>query len=1083
MVCTHNNRVSNHLLLGKCTRGNFLNLRERIKNRLISDTIGPSNGISEVLFSRPSSNYISGILFPRETRIPEEDHQDDNEENSGRDQDSESTETGVSEFRKFKPCTTGISFAVAELKSQSEIEVRLKFATYKPSPTFIPFDPQRNDNPRPAFLYYWERTQHELTKIISIDKELSQTDLTSEGFKDLTIYVRTKRSNSAKLVTVQVANTFVPPPNSDYNIVDEHSLFQFSLKIIPIEKTTLVPRRAHFSGADEDKRIANLIYRNSAEYATGHNCAANWEIASDGRCLSVSSTSCPTEEVKPVSATGDEIFAAEIVKTSIGSLSATRISENKFEAIEACTAIRKAYEIWILKQEQKIDHLEQEHKAQAIENMEKCKFALGRIANGIKYLEENADAMKAFMLANMAMRIQKNWSDGRVDWKDPSDSDLLWRPFQLAFAVMCIPSSSERTHFEREIFDLIWFPTGGGKTEAYLLLSAYVMILRRIRYEDVEADGVSVMMRYTLRTLTIQQYKRAAALITACEVLRSTEYTSLLGQKRFSLGLWVGQASTPNSLYEAFDIMAQGGNPKSTPKQMSACPRCLGKSSLSWTRNDDPAGIKVACTSEICNQTYPFNDLPLVTVDELLYREPPSMLIGTVDKFAQITRKREIARLFGQGTQQHPPDLIIQDELHLISGPLGSMTGLYETAIDELCRSNDGPVKIVGSTATIRRANDQVNALFCRKAFQFPPAGIDADNSGFATVDYKAEGRLYLGLSSAGNSQRYALQAIAASLLQSGAPTEEHSEASTYYETLVAYFNSLKELGGALVILQDDVPDTINVLANRRTEKPRILGIPEELTSRKASSEIPEILENLAQTSGNDGFVDTLLASNMLSVGVDIPRLGLMLVNGQPKTMSEYIQATSRVGRKAEGPGLVVTLFNDGKIRDKAYFETFKSWHSTLYKSVEASSVTPFASRARDKALHAPLIAIARHTLSLNSAKLTKQSKLGIQQRILNVFKERIERVDKRELQASLRELDDFLQYWEERSELAMFWNDQSPNKSLLISAEKEAARVQSGRGTYKAKATPNSMRNVEPATLFKIKEYLRRDEEGKPNG
>ena len=300
-----------------------------------------------------------------------------------------------------------------------------------------------------------------------------------------------------------------------------------------------------------------------------------------------------------------------------------------------------------------------------------------------------------------------------------------------------------------------------------------------------------------------------------------------------------------------------------------------------------------------------------------------------------------------------PSDLIIQDELHLISGPLGSMTGLYETAIDELCRTEEGPVKIIGSTATIRRANDQVKSLFNRRAFQFPPAALDAENSGFATLDKTAQGRLYIGLSTAGKTAKFALQATAASLLQSGRTGQAEIDKLTYYETLVLYFNSLKELGGALVIMQDDVLDSIKIFSSRRSESPRTTSIPEELTSRKSSKEIPEILSKLEKNSESDEFIDILLASNMLSVGVDIPRLGLMLVNGQPKSISEYIQATSRVGRKAEGPGLVLTLFNDAKIRDKAHFETFKSWHSALYKSVEATSVTPFASRARDKALHA----------------------------------------------------------------------------------------------------------------------------------
>ena len=281
----------------------------------------------------------------------------------------------------------------------------------------------------------------------------------------------------------------------------------------------------------------------------------------------------------------------------------------------------------------------------------------------------------------------------------------------------------------------------------------------------------------------------------------------------------------------------------------------------------------------------------------------------------------------------------------------------------------------------------------------------------------------------------------------------------------------MKELGGALVIMQDDVPDSIKIFSSRRSELPRTTSIPEELTSRKSSKEIPEILSKLEKNSESDEFIDILLASNMLSVGVDIPRLGLMLVNGQPKSISEYIQATSRVGRKAEGPGLVLTLFNDAKIRDKAHFETFKSWHSALYKSVEATSVTPFASRARDKALHAPLVAIALQKLQIR-ARPSEEVIRKIENEIFPIFEHRVKNIDQREVTSALQELSDFLEYWKERSDLNFIWNDRSPNRSLLVSAEKQQLENNLENLLLK-KSHSNSVRNVEPSTLFKIKEKI----------
>jgi hypothetical protein len=503
-----------------------------------------------------------------------------------------------------------------------------------------------------------------------------------------------------------------------------------------------------------------------------------------------------------------------------------------------------------------------------------------------------------------------------------------------------------------------------------------------------------------------------------------------------------------------------------------SCPAC--GSGLEWEADDDEQIVFCRCVGEPCSLPASFGRIPVITVDDELYRSPPSLLIGTVDKFAQIVRKRETAGLFGRIKQQLPPDLIIQDELHLIAGPLGSLTGLYEAAIDRLCSTAEGPPKIIGSTATIRRAEEQVRAVFDRRVAQFPPPALEASNSCFAKEDEKDEGRLYVGLTSAGRSEKFALQALSASLLQAGTdPALGADEDRDPYWTLVAYFNSLKVLGGALVLMEDDVRVTVDALSGQRGETERRLGSPEELTSRKSSAEIPEILEQLKVPVGDPRCIDVLLATNMLSVGVDIPRLGLMLVNGQPKAMAEYIQATSRVGRRR--PGLVFTLYNNGKIRDRAHFEAFSSWHGALYRSVEPSSVTPFAARARDKALHAPLVALVRHLLSPASPRIPVEQR-GRVKGIIDLIVKRIESVDKAEAVQARQELVQFADDWLNRAEsgdINQYWNDKFFNQSLLMSAELAAARRATGKGPAAAAPTPNSVRNVEPSVAFVLKEIV----------
>ncbi len=1048
--------------------------REIFIKRLEEDLIGPFSGENEILFSKPSNHYLTGIIYPKKTHIPDAEQDDTEEVFKGKDIGDAAAETGVSGFRRFKPCTAGVSFAVKSHHENASIILQIQFGRYMPEPTFIPFDLSGDNNPKPYPAVYWKRAQYNKELHITLGDDINRISLDEPGLESIEVFVRKKRLSDCSIVTVQVINTFEPTDTDDKHAVEENSMFQFFFTIKASDGTVFHPRKTSTNESDEDNRISNLIFCDVHEFATGHNCSVKWDCDEKGSCSEIVSTWMPREEVKSISHSGDFVFQEKIAKTSVGRLSAQAMFESPKNLLELSAAVSNAYATWINEQTERISTLDKQFVKQAKTNLERCKSASLRIKEGITYLEEHPDAMKAFQLANLVMRIQRSWVSGKSDWRKPDDTDLIWRPFQLAFALMCLPSSSERGHKDRNIFDLIWFPTGGGKTEAYLLLSAYVLFLRRIKNENISAIGLSVIMRYTLRTLTIQQFERAAAMITACEVIRVEEYSDLLGSERFSIGLWVGSASTPNKLTDAYKALNEDANPTSTPAQIKTCPRCHGtKNSLRWHSSAPNQKVSVSCSNESCANQYPFNDLPFLTVDDQIYDEVPSLLIGTVDKFAQITRNKNCGKLFGVNSDRLPPDLIIQDELHLISGPLGSLTGIYELAIDELCKTDYGPTKIIGSTATIRRAEEQVRALFDRDAFQFPPAAIDSNNNGFAKADFETQGRLYLGISSAGRSPKFSLQAIAASLLQTGKSDEISETKRKYYETLVSYYNSLRELGGALIVMQDDVPDTINVIANRRSEMPRRLSIPGELTSRIPSSEIPNILKSLALESSEDGLIDVLLASNMLSVGVDIPKLGLMLVHGQPKSMSEYIQATSRVGRTSDGPGLVITLYNDSKIRDRAHFETFKTWHSSLYRSVEATSITPFASRARDKALHAPLVALVRHKLGISNVKLKNDDKQRIIDEVLPIIEARISRIDSREAKPAMNELIEFLDYWEERSELKSFWNDRRPASSLLISAEMAASRRASGKKSFDAKPTPNSVRNVEPSTLFKIREYV----------
>jgi hypothetical protein len=522
-----------------------------------------------------------------------------------------------------------------------------------------------------------------------------------------------------------------------------------------------------------------------------------------------------------------------------------------------------------------------------------------------------------------------------------------------------------------------------------------------------------------LRLLTLQQFQRATALICAMEVLRRGE-PAVWGETPFTIGLWVGQRVTPNTTEESHAAIEKERDGKygtgSTPAQLTSCP---------WCGSEIAPGREIRVDRDLgrtflyCGDKYgrcEFSQaksknlgLPVLVVDNEIYRHPPSMLIATVDKFAMMAWRGQVRTLFGKATREcprhgllwpeadcngnhnakgnlprvsvkeitpiRPPDLIIQDEFHLISGPLGTMVGLYETAVDELSTwSIDGKTirpKVIASTATVRKAEEQVNNVFLRKVSVFPPHGLDVEDN-FFSVQRSVEdkpGRLYMGICSPGSSRPAVLIRVYVALLTAAQSLfQRFGAAADPYMTVVGYFNSLRELGGMRRLAEDDVQTRAYRVQMSDVKRPglsqRSVRIVDELTSRVSNKEIPKKLDQLevkfkpTWEKGETRAIDIVLATNMLSVGVDVNRIGLMVVNGQPKNTAEYIQATSRVGRSF--PGLVCTVLTWSRPRDLSHYETFEHYHATFYKHVEAQSVTPFAARALDRGLTGAMVSLLR---------------------------------------------------------------------------------------------------------------------------
>lgn len=674
-------------------------------------------------------------------------------------------------------------------------------------------------------------------------------------------------------------------------------------------------------------------------------------------------------------------------------------------------------------------------------------------------------------------RFNPDYQD--IDFENRSENTGYWRAFQIGLILSSLKSSilDCGTCKERDDVELIWFPTGGGKTEAYLGLASFAMFYRRLK--DQHDDGVHVLMRYTLRLLTTQQFQRGSRLICAMERIRQQH--DKLGAQPFSIGIWVGSANTPNkraAAVTAYNKMRTYGRAEN-PFILRQCPWCgaeMGKQHkvgsatqvLGYSKKGKTIAFK--CPDKRC----PFsNSLPVHVIDEDIYERRPSLIIGTVDKFAMLAWMPEAGALFGLNIdgerEKKPPGLIIQDELHLISGPLGTMVGLYETVIEELCTEKTEGIKpkIVCSTATIRRYQDQVRCLFARqKAVLFPPPGLDAGDSFFAryAVDSKGNllpGRRYLGFYAPGLPSMQTLQVRLFSSILMGNMLFEKVEERDPWWTLLVFFNSIRELGGALSLFQTDIPGALRGMAMRHGIKDRrFLNNVLELTSRMTNEEVPLALEELGKkyTGKKSRAVDVCLASSIIEVGIDVDRLSLMSIVGQPKTIAQYIQVSGRVGRKWwERPGLVNTLYSSTKPRDRSHFEKFQSSHSQLYAQVEPTSVTPFSPPVLDRALHA-LFAIYLRLLGDRSATESPDKvDPALLEELKQIFMTRVLIVDSSEAEYVLRSFEKRLRQFN-RWQRTWWSKEQEQADSMLRKYETWVTKEMEQTSW----ATPMSMRNVD---------------------
>lgn len=1027
----------------------------------------------EISFGGPQRKYNSGMLFPLKTQLDLFEDEEELEKklenetveleiNDKSDKEASEISEELISQNKYLPSTFGMTFAVS--CEEEELKILFECGGYERklvNQSIQQVDKEEN-NP------WWFRKSLYSEWLVDLNKnnekfELELHDGLGKTFPGLKIRfdstVRTVKLSSEnkllKLVTINVTNI---TENTDHRD-PSNIIFQCELKAMNvIHGFKPYPTAASLDAriSDEDKKF-DLLYSKELNYAFGQNCSTTWK-EKFGRVDLIKTTFLPEYEIKTM--TPDIKVNGEVIKITHAELASVQTYE---ELLKIINPLIDGYENWLsdLKKEKILPYYEKVFQG----NIKDIEKVIGRLKKGREKLSDSK-VFDAFRLTNLAMLMQMvtgrqvrsitsddglptfdiprntifdelnyssfdtlaesikleiNKSDEQSIWKQ-----YKWRGFQIAFLIMTLESFIDKESDDRENVDLIWFPTGGGKTEAYLASATFSMIYRRL--SNPEDIGTDVIMRYTLRLLTADQFQRSARLICSIDYLRK-KFQTKLGKDEISLGMWVGEANTPNKIDDTRVLINQIMKKEKPLFPVTSCPWCgaemkVSTSGIYYGYDMPNEGLICSCPDRECSF---YSNLPIYFIDEQMYRKVPTFIIGTIDKFVQLTWNPEARSFFGidrKGNRKcSPPNLIIQDELHLISGPLGTLTGMYECLIEELAtdRRNGNNIipKIICATATIKAYEEQINSLYARKSSSlFPPSGIDINDNFFSTVlkdkeGKNARGRKYVGVHPFTQGKLQTEVQTTASLLTSVQELPENQRDPFW--TILSFYNSINDIGKGLVLSEQDIPSNMqNYYKNRNIDKKdrRHIKNVKELTSRLDSDKIGFAIDEMKvpYTNKKNNAIDIVLASNIIEVGVDIDRLSLMTINGQPKTSAQYIQVSGRVGRKVDKrPGLVVTEYNPTNSNDKSHYEHFVEFHQKLYAQVEESSVTPFSKFAIERGLPAVIIGFLRQSFDQRrlgkSLDETYVESDEVKEKIslfLDSIVERAKKVDSTEL-ASLR--------------------------------------------------------------------------------
>jgi len=1057
-------------------RENRIKLLEWTKKQLMGGQLTDNILIEKNPFDR----YVTGILYPISDAHDEE--LDDISDEIGEVK-------GKKNLRYQPPSSMGFSFYMEG--GEQSVRIFFQAASYR-----------KKD--KKGYIQKWEKK-----RLCSDDGEEIIFHTKNGATQKTTIFdgngridIIWREHNDGQIATVTLTNTQITTLNESREDIAEHSLFEVVLRCFIDHKVVLNYPTINKELLSEEEREIELRYKDEHIYAIGHGVAVDWKLNTQiGTQLEIYSDFMPTVEVPQVTVDIGEQHAKTLSFNFLQGI------ENDASVVGELSSFIDNYSEWVEEEKIRTEEESNEEKKTADTIIKKMLIANKRMKVGLTLLTHDAYARKSFSIMNRAMLVQMRGSLHTINTSEKVT--YSWRPFQLAFILLVLDSAVNEDSDFRDIVDLIWFPTGGGKTEAYLGVMAFLFAYRRQRY-PASSGGTIAIMRYTLRLLTSQQFMRACKVISALELIRQ-EDSEILGNDPFTVGLWLGAASTPNTYKQAVEIVR---DKKFSKLILTFCPWCHQEFTIKNYICSDTS-FHFSCSNKSCDFGKQLNNvLPYNVVDESLYSAPPTLLIATVDKFARLSWEDRSSAFFGKNTNR-PPELIIQDELHLISGALGSIVGMYEAGLESVLLYKGVRVKYIASTATIKNAGAQIKSLFSRDMAIFPPVGLRHTDSYFAKVIPTTEkpGRLYVGYLAFSLSKSKAIEPLAGTLLAATSTLfKDNDMMLDAWWSHVIYHSSLKGVGNSRTNYSSGVLSYLNKLNERNfltdidEEQPGIgLNIsysrnhqiskkyPEDikgirelekihdhyypvrhlniksLSSNQSAQENSSIFDDLNLSRDDGRSIDVVLATNMISVGLDVSRLALMIINGQPLTTAEYIQASSRVGR-SEIPGLVFVNYYKTQARSLSHYENFKSYHNSFYRYVEPSSLTPFTYQVRKRALHAALVIAIRYSgiglLDNKGAENFDENSPEVK-KVIKILKKRIRQAcaKKDTANETNKHIDLLVSEWSAEIKRCtnLRYNPKDKSASALLVPYDDGETKQ---GLWK---TLNSMRNVEKTGLLKI--------------